>query len=348
LVKETGGIIMKQIWISKAGDVDVLKVKEAPDPSPSDDEVLIDVKCSGINFADILARMGMYPDAPPIPCVVGYEVSGIVEKVGKDVTQFKEGDRVFALTRFGGYSTKVLTKEIYAMSMPDEMSFEEGAALPVNYLTAYLGVLYMGNLKQHERILIHSAGGGVGLASIQLAKWVGAEIFGTASYVKHDYLKSIGVHHTIDYRSQDFEEEVKRITGGKGVHLIMDAIGGEYLKKDYRILSPLGRIITFGVSGAVKKRTRSIITLLKTVFKMPKFKPLSLLNKNRGVFGLNIGHLWNEREALNYVTDKLLTLYNDGKIKPHIDSVFPFDKIRDAHKYIQERKNIGKVLLSVQ
>ncbi len=338
---------MKQIWISKAGDIDVLQVKEGPDPSPSNDDILIDVKCSGINFADILARMGMYPDAPPIPCVVGYEVSGIVEKVGKDVTQFKEGDRVFALTKFGGYSTKALTKEIYTMSMPDKMSFEEGAGLPVNYFTAYLGLFYMGNLKKHERILIHSAGGGVGLASIQLAKSIGAEIYGTASAGKHDYLKSIGVHHTINYRKKDFEEEIRQMTHGKGVHLIMDAIGGEYLKKDYRILAPLGRIITFGVSGAAKKRTRSLIALLKTVFKMPKFKPLSLLNKNKGVFGLNIGHLWDENEALNYVKNKLLALYNDGKIKPHIDSVFPFDKIGDAHKYIQDRKNIGKVVLSV-
>lgn len=338
---------MKQIWISKAGDVDVLKMRERKDPTPKNDQILIDVKCSGINFADILARMGLYPDAPPLPCVVGYEVSGIVEKLGKDVTRFKEGDRVLALTRFGGYSTKAVTKEVYAMPMPDKMSFEEGAGFPLNYFTAYLGVFYMGNLKPHERILIHNAGGGVGLASIQLAQSVGAEIYGTASSRKHHYLQSAGVHHTIDYREKDFEEEVKRISEGKGVHLIMDPIGGEYLEKDYRMLSPLGRIITFGVSSIAKRRKRSIITMLKVMFKMPKFKPLSLLNKNRGVFGLNMGHLWDETDALDYVSGKLLDLYNEGKIKPHIDSVFPFEKVSDAQRYIQDRKNIGKVVLSV-
>ncbi len=338
---------MQQIWISKTGAPEVLELREAPDPTPGEGEVLIAVRATGINFADILARMGMYPDAPPIPCVVGYEVAGTVSAVGAGVREFKAGDRVFAITRFGGYSSVVSVPEQQVFAMPKDASFEEAAAIPVNYFTAHLGMFFQGNLKEGERFLIHSAGGGVGLAAIQLAQLKNAEIFGTASAGKHAFLKEHGLHHAIDYRTQDFEAEVRRITNGKGVHLILDAVGGKSFQKSYDSLASLGRLVMFGISSAATGKRRSMISLLTTVFSMPKFKPLSLLNQNKGVFGLNLGHLWEELPVLRHIGLELVDLFEVGKIKPHIAASFPLSQAAEAHQFIQDRKNTGKVVLTV-
>ena len=175
---------MQQTFITKNGGYDVLQAREAPDPQPAIGEVRIAVKASGVNFADIMARLGMYPDAPPKPCVVGYEVSGTIDALGpKAPAEFQVGQRVFAITRFGGYASHVCVPGVQVFAMPDGMSFEEAAAIPVNYFTAHLGMFFQGNLKTGEKILIHSAGGGVGLAAIQLAKTKNAEIFGTQTYL---------------------------------------------------------------------------------------------------------------------------------------------------------------------
>ncbi|MEQ9365789.1 MAG: zinc-binding dehydrogenase, partial [Leptospirales bacterium] len=237
---------MQQVLITKNGGYDVLKAQDAPDPQPGPGEVRIAVKASGVNFADIMARLGMYPDAPPKPCVVGYEVSGVVDALGPTpadaLSGLKVGQRVFAITRFGGYASRVCVPALQVFAMPDAMSFEEAAAIPVNYFTAHLGIFFQGNLKDGESFLIHSAGGGVGLAAIQLAKTKNAEIFGTASTGKHAFIKAMGVRHAIDYRTQDFEGEIARSTKGRGVDLILDAVGGESFTKGYRALAPLGRL----------------------------------------------------------------------------------------------------------
>jgi NADPH:quinone reductase-like Zn-dependent oxidoreductase len=337
---------MKQIFITQAGDVDVLEVREGEDPRAGDDDVVIDVAAVGINFADLLARMGTYPDAPPIPCVVGYEVSGTVREVGGNVTSIEAGQRVLAVTRFGGYSTVAVTPQTLVWPMPDNMSFEEGAAIPVNYITAYLALFTMGNLKKGERVLIHSAGGGVGIAATQLARTVTDEIFGTASAGKHAAIGEIGVRYPIDYRSQDFAEEIARITSGRGVHLIMDALGGKSVAAGKKILSPLGRIVVYGISSAVRGGRRSFFSILKTVMQMPKFGPLDLMDHNHGVWGLNVGHLWSEAGALRDAVAHVVRLYEEGTVRPVIARSFPFADVREAHTYIQERRNTGKVVLT--
>jgi NADPH:quinone reductase-like Zn-dependent oxidoreductase len=337
---------MQQIYITKNGGYDVFEARESPDPRPAAGEVRLAVKASGVNFADILARMGMYPDAPPKPCVVGYEVSGIVDAVGPGVSELKEGDRVFSVTKFGGYASHVIVPAGQAFVMPPAMSFEEAAAIPVNYYTAYLGMYFQGNLKAGERFLIHSAGGGVGLAAIQLAKIKQAEIFGTASSGKHAFLKEQGLHHPIDYRTQDFEAEVARLTNGRGVDLILDAVGGESFARSYRSLAPLGRLVMFGISAASGGQKRSLWQVFSTLFAMPKFKALGLMHENKGVFGLNLGHLWQEAATLRHIGNDLLDFYNQGLIKPHIAKTFPGAEAGAAHRFIQERKNTGKVLLT--
>lgn len=342
---------MQQVFITKNGGYDVLQTKESPDPQPGPGEIRIAVKATGVNFADIMARLGMYPDAPPKPCVVGYEVSGTIDALGPELANtnqdLKIGQRVFAITRFGGYASHVCLPALQVFAMPDAMSFEEAAAIPVNYFTAHLGIFFQGNLKEGEKFLIHSAGGGVGLASIQLAKTKNAEIFGTASPGKHAFIKEMGVHHAIDYRSQDFETEIARITNGRGVDLILDAVGGDSFTKGYRALAPLGRLVMFGLSSASSGEKRQFFKVLKAFWALPKFKPLALLDSNKGVFGLNLGHLWEEIPRLRNIGLELIDLYNAGKIKPHIAKTFPLNEAGEAHRYIQDRKNTGKVLLTV-
>ncbi|MCR9142903.1 MAG: medium chain dehydrogenase/reductase family protein [bacterium] len=349
---------MQQVYITKNGGYDVLQARDSDDPRPGPGEVRIAVKASGVNFADIMARQGLYPDAPPKPCVVGYEVSGVVDALGSPIAAGTElhknqdqapalniGDRVFAITRFGGYASRVCVPAMQVFPMPAQMSFEEAAAIPVNYFTAYLGMFFQGNLKAGESFLIHSAGGGVGLAAIHLAQTISdVQIFGTASSGKHAFLQDLGVQHLIDYRTQDFEAEIARRTNGRGVDLILDAVGGDSFMKGYRSLAPLGRLVMFGmstVSGA------NIFRVLKTFLTLPKFKPMSLLDQNKGVFGLNLGHLWDEIPRLRGIGLELIDLYTAGKIKPYISKTFSLAEAGQAHRFIQERKNTGKVLLLV-
>ncbi len=304
------------------------------------------VSAAGVNFADIMARMGLYPDAPKLPAVVGYEVSGVVDALGEGVEGLAVGTRVLAMTRFGGYSDAVCVPAIQVIGIDDGLSFESAAAIPVNYITAWLMLIRLGNLQKGDRVLIHSAGGGVGQAALQMAKWRGAEIFGTASPGKHERLRELGVHHCIDYRSRDFEAEVARITDGKGVQLIIDAVGGASFKKSYRSLAPMGRLFLFGASSFAPGNKRSILAALKGLLSLPKFKPIPLMNDNRGVFGINLGHLWDESETLLAMIGEMLELVGEGVLAPVVDVTFPFDKAADAHQYIQDRKNFGKVLLT--
>ena len=336
---------MKQIWIPKIGRPEVLEVREAPDPEVQPGEIRIHVKASGVNFADILARVGLYPDAPKLPTVVGYEVSGIVDQVGTNVSTFKEGDAVFSLTRFGGYSDCIVVPAAQASPLPKNLSFEKAAAIPVNYLTAWIMLVWLGHVRGGETVLVHAVAGGVGQAALQICKIHGAQVMGTASASKHERLKHGGVTHCIDYTTQDFETEVKKITQGKGVDIILDAVGGKSFKKSYKCLAPLGRLFLFGISSMSPKKTRSLPAALKGLLSMPRFHPISLMNDNRAVIGVNLGHLWGEGEKIRTMFQDMIPLFEKGVLDPVVDKTFSFDKAADAHTYLQDRKNFGKVLL---
>jgi NADPH:quinone reductase-like Zn-dependent oxidoreductase len=337
---------MRQIYITGHGGPENLQVRESPDPQPVGNELRIRVMASGINFADILARQGLYPDAPKAPCVVGYEVSGSVDAAGPEARQDWIGRDVFALTRFGGYADTVVAPETQVFGKPASLSHEQCAAIAVNYLTAWQLLVVMGSLSADETVLIHNAGGGVGLAAIDVARHVGARIFGTASSGKHAFLMERGLHEAIDYRSKDWSTELARLTDGKGVELIIDPIGGSHWKKSYKALRHTGRLGVFGISAASDSGRLAPLKLLGTALSMPFFHPLSLMNQNRGVFGVNMGHLWQEPEKIRAWADMLLRGVADGWARPHIDSAFPFDRAGEAHAYIEARRNIGKVVLT--
>jgi NADPH:quinone reductase-like Zn-dependent oxidoreductase len=336
---------MRQMVIPRHGGPEVFEVRDAPEPVPGAGEVRIRVRAAGVNFADILARIGLYPDAPKPPVVVGYEVAGIVDAAGADVTMLREGDRVVALTRFGGYSDSVVVPVSQAFRFPDRLSDAEAAAVPVTYLTGAIALYRMAALTAGETVLVHNAGGGLGIAATQLAGLRRATVIGTASAAKHDALRSFGVEHAIDYRHADVEAEVRRLTRGRGVDVVLDPIGGRSFAASYRMLAPLGRLVMLGISSMASER-RSFWRVFQSWWAMPSFNPFSMINRNRGVFGLNVGHLWEERRALQPLMDLLLTELSAGRLQPIVAKTFPLDRAADAHRFIQNRANIGKVVLT--
>lgn len=339
---------MRQIVNSANGSYDVLEVKEVPDLVPEADHLIIDVKASGLNFADILARKGQYPDAPPKPCVLGYEVAGTVRSQGDAVEGDWRGRPVIAFCRFKGQAEQVRVRPAQVFPKPERLSWEQAAALPVNYLTAWMLLVAMGALKSHESVLIQNAGGGVGLAELEIATHIGATTYGTASARKHDFLAERGLHHAIDYRNDDWYEVLMELTGGRGVDLVTDPLGGKEWKRGYKALCPSGRLGMFGISTAStgpEGGLRAWWNLARTALQMPIFHPLSLLNNNRGVFGVNLGHLWGEQKKANTWMEAILQGVDEGWISPHVDATFPFAEAGEAHRYIEERRNIGKVIL---
>jgi len=322
-----------------------MKVQERPDPQPGANQLLIRVKAAGLNFADILARQGLYPDGPAKPCVMGYEVSGTIEAVGQQVDPNLTGKAVIAMTRFRGQAELVAVPTTQTFAKPGHLTFEEAAAIPVNYLTAWGLLVAMGGLKKDEAVLIHNAGGGVGLAALDIAKHIGAKTFGTASAKKHDFLRARGLDHAIDYRNQDWLPILMSLTNGRGVELVIDPLGGSNWKQSYRALRATGRMGVFGMSVASASGIAGKWRALQAILSMPRFNPIGLMNRNRAVFGLNLGHLWDEGEKVAGWMREIMRGVAEGWVRPQVDHVFRFDEIREAHSYIEQRRNIGKVVL---
>ncbi|MGH9863209.1 MAG: zinc-binding dehydrogenase [Candidatus Acidiferrales bacterium] len=336
---------MKAIVVTRYGRPEVMALCERADTRPGPGQVVVRVRAAGINFADILMRLGFYSGGPRVPFTPGLEAAGEIEAVGDGVTSLRVGERVIVFSFGGAYAEKITAAAERVVLIPAAMSLEEAAALPVNYLTAYQALTAFAHLARGERVLVHAAAGGVGLAAIQLAKLAGAEIFGTASASKHGFLRQQGVTHLIDYLTEDFEAEVRRRTNGEGVDVVLDAVGGESYRKSYRLLRHGGRLLCFGMSAAVPGKGRSL-RALAAWWKTPRFDPLDLIGTNRAVIGVHLGTLGRAEPArVRGWTQELFRLYAEGKIKPHIGATFPLSEAVAAHHFIHDRRNIGKVLL---
>ncbi len=331
---------MRAVVTTKHGGPDVLQVQEQPDPELSPGAVRIDVAAAGINFADVMARMGLYPDAPKTPCVVGYEVAGTILELGEGVAGLAVGERVLAGTKFGGYASQVVVPASDVVPLPDGLSFEQGAAIPVNYATAWAGLIGYGSLRRGERVLVHSVGGGVGIAATQIAKRAGAEVYGTASPGKHARCEELGVDYVLDYGIAGWERSVPQFD------VILDAIGGRSFRTSYGLLRPGGRLVAFGASSLVSGQRRNLLTALRTVIRMPRFNLIKQMSESKAVIGLNMLSLWKDRGTLEPWIAPLRELLDDGTIKPVVAGVFSFEDAGAAQTMITERRNVGKVVLA--
>lgn len=336
---------MQQVWISKAGQPEVLKLQKNPDPIPRSGEVRIRVQAAGVTFKDIMGRMGLDRDAPALPYVPGLEVTGVVDLVAQGVPNLKEGDPVLAITQYGGYSDVICVPYRQVHKRLEWMSIEDAAAIPVDYLMAYLMLIVMGSLQAGNRVLIHNAAGGIGIAALDICKILGAETYGTSSPEKHDFLLERGLNHPIDYRNFDYERVLLDLTGGRGVHLILDSLGGIHWPKNYRLLMPTGRLLHYGLSSLAPDTKRSRLSYWRGLIMMPFYTPFRLMQDNKAVIGVNLSHLWTQVGLTRPWMNQIIAWYDEALFRPHVDKVFSFAEAQRAHQYIQDRKIKGKVLL---
>ncbi len=340
---------MQQVWIMRHGTPDVLQAQRAPDPDPGPGAVRIAVEAAGVNFADLVGRMGLYPDAPKPPYVPGYEIAGRVDALGRDVDGFAVGDAVIALTPSGGYSERVCVPVGYVVPRPESLPVEQAAGLLLAGFTAYAALVEQARIREGDRVLVHGAGGGVGLMAVDIARRFGATVYGTASSHKHDFLRARGVEHVIDYHSEDVREVIMHLTDGRGVDVVLDSIGGASWMRSFRMLAPLGQMVVHGVSALTPGSRRSLLSMARFALRTPwiAFNPVALANANRGVSGLNLGRLWGAFDLLQAGADALLAWVADGTLSVHVDRTFPLVEAAAAHRYIHARRNIGKVILTV-
>ncbi|MDA0690949.1 MAG: zinc-binding dehydrogenase [Nitrospinae bacterium] len=338
---------MKAIYLIRHGVANTaFQIREEKDPLPTESEVLIDVEVSGLNFADVLARRGLYPDAPKISCVLGYEVVGRVVSVGHEIKKLSAGDRVLAFTRFGGYASKVVANPMAVVKISEEMDAGVAAAMATQYCTAWFAAEEMVRLFPGDRVLIQAAAGGVGTALVQIAKRRGCVVFGTAgSSAKLDYLKTIGVDHPINYRQQDFSGEVRTICGDQGLDVVFDSIGGKTFRQGYNLLTSGGRIVTFGVAGMTGSRW-DFLRVLRTVLGFGFFHGLQLISNSKSVIGVNMLRIAEDKpDVLQRCMRTVVDLAEKGELSPKVGGEYPADRVADAHAFLENRQSTGKVVL---
>jgi len=344
---------MRAMVVRRYGPPEVFEQRELPDPQPKLGQVVVRVKAIGINFADLLARLGVYGNTPKPPFVPGLELAGIVEQVSSEIVGAQHavpvriGDRVAALTMFKAYAERVALNPDQVFPIPDKMPFEDAAAIPVNYLTAWHSMFEMGNLRAGDRILITSAAGGVGVAAVQLARARGLVTFGVAGPAKQDFLRQMGVDHPIDYSRENFLEVVRRVAP-EGIEMAFDAVGGKSFADSYKCLGPMGRLVVYGFSTVVSSKGKiDYLRAAKEFWGTPRFRPLPLIEKNIAVIGVHIGRLAHKSPVLRPQLEEIFKLWQEGKVKPVIGKTFPLAEAAAAHRYIHNRQNIGKVVLLV-
>ncbi|MEO5890242.1 MAG: zinc-binding dehydrogenase [Ferruginibacter sp.] len=336
---------MKAVFLIKNGAAaTAFEVREVPAPIPQAGQVLVKVEAFGLNFADVVARNGMYKDAPPLPCVLGYDVAGIVESTGPGVINVKKGDRVTAMTRFGGYAEFAVTDALATAIIPATLDAATATAMATQFCTAYYAAAEMVNLYPGDKVLIQSGAGGVGSALIQYAKYKQCEIFSTAgSEEKLAYLRSAGVDHPINYTTQDFEKQIKNITGGKGVDVIFDAVGGKSVKKGFRSLASAGRIVCF---GAADMNDRNIFGKVKAAIDFGIYHPAMFMMASKSMIGINMLRVADDRPlTLQRCLQAVIKLREQGVFELAPAKTFPVSEIAAAHEYLEKRKSIGKVAI---
>lgn len=337
---------MRQIIVAGHGPPSRLRLEEVPIPEPGKGKLRIRVCAAGINFADILVRRGAYPGGPRPPCVVGHEVAGVVDSVGEGVNPVWIGREVLALTDYGGYADYHVIDAHRTLVKPADLSFEHAAALPLNYVTAWVLLIVMGSLRQDQTVLIHNAGGGVGLAAIDIARHVGARILGTASAGKHAFLLARGVTQAFDYRLAGWRGQIMDATRGHGVDLVIDPLGPASWRSSLCLLGATGRLGMFGISDVAAGGLGGKMRLALSMLGGPRLHAARLLTGNRGVFGCNIHRMYDARSKLNTWLGEILKGVGEGWVRPHVDRCFDLEAAADAQAYIEARKNTGKVVLT--
>ncbi len=338
---------MKAVVLVKQGPADkAFEIQEMDKPAIKPHEVLVQVDAFGLNFADVMARLGYYEDCPPLPAIIGYDVVGTIDEVGTEVSHLKKGQRVMALSRFGGYAEFVATDARAAVAIDASISDGIATALATQCGTAYYCAEEMVRLHPGDHVLIQAAAGGVGSALVQMAKHRGCIVYGTASTKKQDFLRSLGVDHPIDYRNTDFEEVIKKQRGGEGLDVIFDSIGGQSVKKGLKLLGHGGRIVLYG-AASMTDTNKNIFKMIKVGTGFGLHSPIKFLKNSQSMMGVNMLRIADHRpETLKRSLEGAVKMAQDGILTPHIGGEFKVDQIAEAHEFLASRKSMGKVVVS--
>jgi len=326
---------MRAILLKGFGGVEAMEMGDAQVPECKEEEVILKVKAFGLNRADILQRKGLYPAPKGSSDILGLEASGVVEAVGKNVKGIKKGDRLAALLSGGAYAEYTTCHYKHTMPIPENMLYQDAAAIPEVFITAFQALCSIGKLKKGETLLIHAAASGVGTAAIQIAKNLGAVSIGTASNKKHQACVSIGLDHCIDYKNQDFVEEVNKITNNGGVDLLIDFVGGSYFQKNLQCVKLDGRMVMLGFLGGVKTSALNLASILRNRIQ---------------ITGTTLRSRTDDYKAalIQAFKTEIYPLILDGKISPVIHKVFDWGQFKVAHQMMEKNENIGKIILNIE
>lgn len=325
---------MKAVLIEKFGSAENLKIGKWETPQLQDYEVLVKVHATALNRADLLQREGKYPPPAGASPILGLEIAGEVVALGVEVSRWKIGDKVFGLVPGGGYAQYAKIHENMAIQIPENMSFETAAAIPEVFLTAYQSLVWSAKLQAQETILIHAAASGVGTAAIQIAKEIGAEVFATASAGKHALCLDLGAKAVIDYKTQDFEQEIAHLTNGSGVNVIIDFLAASYFQKNINSLSIDGRLVLLALLGGAEVSQMNLSKIL-----MKRLQIIGSTLRSRSLdYQIRLTQEFWQFASTNFLI---------GKFKPVIDSIFEWDNVQEAHRYMESNQNAGKIILKI-
>lgn len=327
-------IPMKAVVVDEFGGPERLRIGDYPKPVPGENELLVKVRATALNRADLLQRQGMYPPPEGASEVLGLEVAGTVEAKGVACPNWTLGDRVFGLLPGGGYAEYAILHRDLAMAIPPRLSLEEAAAVPEVFLTAYQALYWLGNVQEEQHVLVHAGASGVGTAAIQLVKEAGAHPYVTASAPKHEACRALGAEATIDYKNEDFAERIREITGGRGVDLIVDFIGAPYFEKNVASLAVDGRLILLAMMGGRVVESFD----LRTLFAKRAHLFTSTLRDRDLAYKVDLTHDFSAY---------MLPLFESGTLRPVIDRVYPWTEVRAAHRRMEANENVGKIVLRV-
>lgn len=334
---------MKAAVLVKFGKAEnAFQIQDIAIPSLKDGQVLIQTEGFGLNYADIMAMQGDYQDCPPLPAIIGYDVVGRVTAIQGDSHGIQVGDRVTALTRFGGYAQFVAAESQACAKISEQLEIGKAMALTTQYSTAYYCIHEIMHLHPNDKVLIHAAAGGVGTALVQMALAIGCEIYGTCgSEEKVAYLKKIGVHHTINYNKQDFYSIIHQAEGKNGLDAVFDAVGGSSAKKGFKLLGSGGTLVLY---GAASMTDTSILGKLKMVLGFGLYHPIQFMMGSKGIVGVNMLRIGDDRPlTLKRSLAKVVSLLEDKKIDPTVAKIFTINDLTEALNYLKSRKAIGKV-----
>ncbi len=338
-------MIRQVYFLKRAGSINNMKLIEQDLPEPAGNEVTVEVKCIGLNFADIFSILGLYKAAPKFNLIPGLEFSGIVIKKGENVNEFSIGDRVYGATKFGGYVSHLNLDQSYLLKLPDDWTFEEGASFIVQSLTAYYALVVLGEINQNKTVLIHSAAGGVGLNANRIAKKFSAFTIGTiGNKSKIELLKSEGYDRII-VRDKNLKRNIQEALGDRQLNIVLEAVGSKVFKTSFDLLTHTGRIIVYGAGAySTGKSASNVFKFAYKFFTRPKVDPLRMIEQNRAVMAFNLIWIYERGEYLRKLLNEVISL---NLSKPIINHVYSFENLPDAVRALKSGKTTGKVVVKV-